>query len=183
MTLTEFMTLVLSILTVVAEVITIKIFAAKIFSKNKYSDKFLKFISNHAFKIAFAAALIAMSGSLYYSEIAGYEPCKLCWYQRILMYPQVLILGIALWKKDESVKKYILSLSFIGMFISFYHYLLQLGFVSSGSCSAIAGAVSCAKKYTLTFGYITIPMMAFSAFLLIFVLMLVAKQYGKSNKN
>ena len=183
MTLTAIVTNILSILTVLAEAIVILILKAKFFGKHKFSKKFMKLISKHALKIAFIAALIAMFGSLFYSEIAGYEPCKLCWYQRILMYPQVIILGIALWKKDNSAKNYIIPLSFIGIVIAFYHYLLQLGFVSLSSCSAIAGAVSCEKRYALTFGYITIPMMALSAFTLIFVMMLLTKQGKKSNKN
>ncbi len=175
MTLTSIITSLLSILSITAQLIIGLVIAAKIFRKNKLSERFMKLIGKNVLFISFIVALIAMSGSLFYSEIAGYEPCKLCWYQRILMYPLVIIFGIALWKKDNLVRRYAIPLSVIGIAIASYHYALQLGLVDSSSCSAISGAVSCAKTYTMNYGYITIPMMALSAFALIFALMAISK--------
>ena len=68
---------------------------------------------------------MATLGSLYFSEIRGFIPCELCWYQRILMYPLALILGISTFQNDSSAKKFVLPMAIIGWFISFYHYLLQ----------------------------------------------------------
>lgn len=140
---------------------------------------FLDFIANNAYLFAFIIALTAMSGSLFYSEIAGFTPCILCWYQRILMYPQVILLAVALWKGDRKTADYHIVLSAIGAFIAAYHYLLQIGVLPELPCSATGFSVSCAQKFVMNFGYITIPMMALAAFLLIIILMVIQKFYNK----
>lgn len=129
-------------------------------------ERIINFVGAHALGCSFLVALIATLGSLFYSEIAGYEPCKLCWFQRIFMYPQVVLLGIALWKKDPGVTRYLLALSIIGGAIAGYHYLLQIGVAPELPCSAVGYSVSCSQRFVLQFGYITIPLMAFTAFLL-----------------
>lgn len=134
---------------------------------------FRAFISRNALLFAFVVALIATSGSLFYSEIAGYEPCKLCWFQRIFMYPQVILLGLALWKKDYGIKLYGIVLSAIGAVIAGYHYLLQLGVAPALPCAAVGYSAACSQRFVLQFGYITIPMMALTAFLLIIIFLAV----------
>ena len=163
MTLTDIATNILSVLTVVGQFWLLLIILASLTRKKSISSKFLSFISNHAIMFSFIVALIAVSGSLFYSEIAGYEPCKLCWIQRIFMYPQVLILGVALWKKDKKVFNYIIPLCLLGIIFASYHYYLQLGGTPLTSCDAGA---TCARRYTFHFGYVTIPMMALTAFVL-----------------
>ncbi len=120
-------------------------------------------------------AAAATSGSLYFSDIAGWTPCKDCWYQRIFMYPQVLLLAVALWKKDRHIALYILTLSIIGMGIAIDHYAEQVeaAFAAVGApeidplIPCDNSGVSCAKtEIHFTFGYITIPMMALTAFVL-----------------
>ena len=99
-----------------------------------------EFARSHALLLAFATALIATLGSLTYSEILGYEPCKLCWIQRIFMYPQALILGLAIWGKHKGVNALLdvsLVLSVIGALVAADHYLMQLGIVPEGSCAAV----------------------------------------------
>ena len=128
---------------------------------------------------AFLVSLGATVGSLFLSEIAQFEPCKLCWFQRIFMYPQVFLLGIALWKKDLGIYTYSIALSAIGAIIAGYHYLLQIGVAPALPCSAVGYSADCSQRFILQFGYITIPLMAFSAFLLILLLNLNAK-YRKS---
>src|SRR3989338_2054283 len=124
--------------------------------------------------------LLATLGSLTYSEVLGYAPCKLCWIQRIFMYPQVLILGLALFGKHKGSRALVdtsLVLSAIGAVVALYHYLMQLGIIPEGSCAAIGYSVSCAERFVLQFGYITIPLMAFSAYLLVtFALLLKRKE-------
>lgn len=123
--------------------------------------------------IIWVQAFVATTGSLFYSEVMGYIPCELCWYQRILMYPLVIIYGLALWKKDVKMTLSGLILSGIGMFVSTYHYLLQkvpAFHEMGGSCS---GAVPCNVIYVNYFGFITIPFMAGVAFIVIFVLHLL----------
>ncbi|OGZ79497.1 MAG: hypothetical protein A2312_00255 [Candidatus Staskawiczbacteria bacterium RIFOXYB2_FULL_32_9] len=136
----------------------------------------VNFFGKYALFFAFVVVLIATLGSLFYSEVAGYEPCKLCWFQRILMYPQVIILGMAFLKKDIGVVSYSIVLSAIGVVIAGYHYLLQIGVASSSvGCSVVGYSISCAQRFVMGFGYITIPMMAFTAFLLIIVFMVTLK--------
>lgn len=118
---------------------------------------------------AWATSVVAMFGSLYFSEIRQYEPCVLCWYQRILMYPLVLILGIAVFKKDYKIAFYTLVLSGIGAGISFYHYLLQkVSFFADNAPTC--GRVPCTGQYINWLGFITIPFLALTAFIIIFTI-------------
>ena len=133
------------------------------------------FLKKNSFWFAFFFALVAMTASLFYSEIVGFEPCKLCWYQRIFMYPQVLILLLAAIKKDGNIFIYSMSLSIVGALIALDHSILQLTGSSILPCSAIGQSVSCSKVYVLEYGYITIPMMALTSFLLIIVSLLFGK--------
>ena len=141
------------------------------------------FIGKHGLLLAFVVALIATLGSLFYLEIAGYDPCKLCWFQRIFMYPQTIVLGIALWRKDANIVLYGLTLSIIGALIAFYHYVMQLGMVPSLPCSAVGYSVSCSQRFVLQLGYITIPMMALTAFLLIIIFLIFSKIQNKNYIN
>jgi len=142
-----------------------------------FSWKLPEWIRTRSLLLAFSVALIATLGSLTYSEVLGYEPCKLCWIQRIFMYPQILVLGFAVWKHKGSsaLIDTSLVLSVIGVIITLYHYLMQRGLIPEGPCAAIGYSVSCAKVFVMQFGYITIPLMALSAFLLISVLLLLPR--------
>lgn len=122
----------------------------------------------NALFLAFAAGLIATLGSLYFSEIKGYEPCSLCWYQRILMYPFTIILAIAIIKKDYEIAIYTTVLSLIGACISTYHVLIQkVPFFTDKAASC--GRIPCTGDYINWFGFITIPMLALIAFVIIFI--------------
>ena|SRR3989344_5598287 len=139
-------------------------------------DNFLsKFISQNGLLLAFIVALSSVFFSLFYSEFIGYEPCALCWYQRIFIYPQVVLLGIAMFKKDYGVIKYSISLSIIGGLLAGYHYFLQLGLISGLPCPAVGTSLSCSKLLVNQFGYITIPMMSLTAFSMIIVFLLFYK--------
>ncbi len=138
-----------------------------------------EFINDHALWLAFVVALAATSGSLFYSEIMQYEPCKLCWLQRIFMYPQVILLGMAAWKKHQVIATHSIVLSVIGGSISFYHYLGQTTNLVSLSCGVVGQTVSCSKEFVLDYGYITIPLMALTAFVAITLLMISKKVYNK----
>jgi len=158
----------LGILTIIAQIFSILLFV--LFFTKKSLPIFLK---NNVLFFAFAVALIATLGSLTYSEIIGYEPCKLCWFQRIFMYPQVILLGMALVKKDYKIASYSIFLSIIGAFIAGYHYLLQIGVAPELPCSAVGYSVSCSQRFVMQFGYISLPMMAFSAFILMALLLAI----------
>lgn len=169
----EFANLFLSILTVIGQAMVVILLGAWIFAPK---GSLVKFVGENRVVMSFIVALIAMSGSLYYSEIAGLEPCELCWFQRIAMYPLVMLLAIALIKKDEGVAKYSLGLAVPGIIIGIYHYYLQLGGVGFTSCGVVGYSINCADKFVLKFGYITIPLMAVTAFAMIIVFMLSRKK-------
>lgn len=125
-----------------------------------------------------AVALIATLGSLYFSEIKGYIPCTMCWYQRIFMYPIVLIGLIALIQKNITIAWTTASFSFIGGCISLYHYSIQkLTFLQDSAPEC--GGVSCTGQYINYFGFITIPFLAFVAFAFIFIASLVLLKQKK----
>ncbi|TFD97720.1 disulfide oxidoreductase [Jeotgalibacillus salarius] len=125
---------------------------------------------------AWAAAFTAVMGSLYFSEIRGFEPCELCWYQRIFMYPLVVILLIAIVKKDAKAALYSAILSGIGGCISIYHYSIQK-FDALSSTAPACGRVPCTGEYINLAGFITIPFLALTAFVIIFILsMMILKQ-------
>lgn len=131
--------------------------------------------------IAWAASIIAMFGSLFFSEIRQYEPCELCWYQRILMYPFTIILGIATVRKDYRISLYTMVLSAIGGLISLYHYSLQKVSFLAESAPA-CGRVPCSGQYINWFGFITIPFLALIAFIIIFICSLMIWKKSKGVK-
>lgn len=134
-------------------------------------------IENFALNLALFQSIIATAGSLYFSEIAGYTPCVLCWYQRICMYPLVILFFISLIREDRKVYYYALPLSVIGTGVAVYHNLLYYGFIQNeGLCKA---GVSCTEKFIEWFGFVTIPFLSLLAFLVIILCMLV---YMKKNK-
>lgn len=120
--------------------------------------------------LGFVVALVATTGSLYYSESAGFIPCELCWYQRILMYPLVVVLGIAALRRDKRVWTYALPLVGIGALVSTYHWLVERvpAFAESSSCSTV---VPCTAPWFEKLGFVTLAWMALSGFLLIGTLM------------
>ncbi|OZU87937.1 disulfide bond formation protein B [Virgibacillus indicus] len=117
-------------------------------------------------------SFIALAGSLFYSEVMGYVPCELCWIQRILMYPLVVIYGLAAIKKEVSMALPGLILSGIGMFVSTYHYLVQKLPALQDTGDA-CGLIPCNLTYVNYFGFITIPFLAGIAFIVIFILHLM----------
>ena len=114
--------------------------------------------------LALAVATVATAGSLYYSEVAGYPPCELCWYQRICMYPLVPVLAVGLWRRGQSAGWYALPLAVVGLGVSAYHYQLQLFDSGSTSCDPSA---PCAFQWVDALGFASIPFMASCGFLAI----------------
>ena len=116
---------------------------------------------------------VATAGSLFFSEVMGYPPCALCWYQRICMYPLVLILLPAVLSFDRAIFKFSLPLVVLGWVISVYHNLVYYGIVPE-SLSPCSQGVSCKAKFIQWVGFIDIPQLSFLAFtLLSFTLILL----------
>ena len=120
---------------------------------------------------AWLVAIAATVGSLYFSEVRMFVPCALCWWQRILMYPLVVVLGVATVRQDLTAWRTALPLSLIGLGTATYHYLLQKvpGLAPPASC---ASGVPCNMQYIDWFGFVTIPFLAGVAFLIITIAML-----------
>jgi disulfide bond formation protein DsbB len=126
-------------------------------------------LGNKAVWMAWLVALVATVGSLIYSEVIHFEPCRLCWFQRIAMYPLAIILLVGAIRRDWQVKYYGLPLSLIGLGISIYHYLIQtFPSLEGGACDP---ANPCSAKYVDLFGFVSIPFMAGAGFIVISVLL------------
>ncbi|MGD9048672.1 MAG: disulfide oxidoreductase [Anaerolineae bacterium] len=136
-------------------------------------SRFGSFWQQYGPYFAFAAALAATLGSLYYSEVAGFVPCTLCWYQRILMYPLTVITLVGILKHDDGLPEYVLPFSIIGVGVSSYHYLMQAGVV--GHSAACTVGVPCDLRWVNYFGFLTIPLLALTAFVIITVAMALTK--------
>lgn len=136
---------------------------------------------NKPLLIAWLSALIATLGSLYFSEVLHFIPCTLCWYQRIFMYPLAIILGIAFYRNDKEICRYILPVAGIGIVISGYHIILQKVpyFQQFEMCKY---GVPCSKDYLNLFGFITIPMMAFTAFAIIIICLVILIRKTKEHE-
>ncbi|OIO19659.1 MAG: hypothetical protein AUJ23_01630 [Candidatus Magasanikbacteria bacterium CG1_02_32_51] len=143
----------------------------------KGQDKIKPFFQKNGLLFAWLVALFSTLFSLYYSEIVGFEPCSLCWWQRIFIYPQAIILGMAYFKKEfKNSISYSLVLSIIGTIISLYQNYLYYGGKGLFLCSSNPVAISCTKLYVFEFGYVTIPIMALTAFLLIIFFLKIAEK-------
>ena len=126
-------------------------------------------------------SLVATLGSLYFSDIRGFYPCTLCWYQRIFMYPIVLIAGIGLFQKNSKIALTTAIFSIVGGSISLYHYGIQkLSFLQDSAPSC--GTVPCTGQYVNYLGFITIPFLALIAFLLIAITSMLMLKWQKERK-
>jgi len=123
-------------------------------------------IKSNSVYIAWFQALIATLGSLFFSEVMQLTPCVLCWYQRIMMYPLVLILTVGILLRDPRLRFYVLPLSIIGLTIAVYHNLLYYNILPESIAPCTAG-VSCTTRQIEWLGFITIPLMSLAAFTVI----------------
>jgi disulfide bond formation protein DsbB len=160
-------------LTLILQVISVILIVSLLVKKN---NLFTRWFHKNALNGAFVISLGAMMGSLIYSEALGYTPCTLCWYQRILMYPQVFLILVAMTKKfSKEIFYYIRVLSYIGGIIALYHAIIKMTGVAPIPCSAYAvSSADCVKQLVFEFGYINIPMMSFT----LFVFLVVLSYYG-----
>lgn len=128
--------------------------------------------------LAWSIALVATVGSLFFSEIMELPPCVLCWYQRIAMYPLVLIIGTGIVLHDVRLKIYALPLCLIGLAISVYHNLLYYGIIPESITPCTEG-ISCTSRQIEWLGFITIPLMALTAFVGIAICLIIYRKKEK----
>ena len=126
-------------------------------------NKYFQFLKKHSFHFGFLLSLGAILGSLTYSEIFHLVPCTFCWWQRIFMYPQAIVLATGIYLKDLKIWITAIILSSIGACFSIYHILIQSGIVGPSGACATAG-VSCAKIDFVALGWITMPIMCLVLF-------------------
>lgn len=150
-------------------ILGIFVFIASLKAKKKsIIGKISLFLGKNSVHSALIVSTIATISSLTFSEVLGFNPCKLCWLQRIFIYPQVVVLGTGIMINDTKVRIYSLVLSCIGLLIAVYHILVQF-FPNAFQCSD--ELVKCSAKQSLYYGYITIPVMSATAFAIIILLM------------
>ena len=125
--------------------------------------------------LAFAVAGTAMFGSLYFSEVQNFEPCKLCWYQRICMFSSAILLLVGALRRDRNVRWYVVPLAGIGICVSIYHYLLE--WFPELETSACSVAVPCTAVWYREFGFVTLSFSAMCGFAAILALLLLTPSH------
>jgi disulfide bond formation protein DsbB len=166
----------LPLLVLVSHIVLV-ILVAALLAHNTWGRKVKDFLGRHALWLGLFVTLVAVLGSLFYSQVKGFEPCVLCWWQRVLIYPQPLLFLIALKFKDRTVFRYVASLAALALIIGLYQSYTSLGGASVLPCTAVGGA--CSKVYVKEFGYITIPLMSATISLYVLLLAWANKLYKR----
>ena len=174
----ETISFLLPYLVLISHVVFVVLFLALIF-KDSWGRKLGELAGKYAITWAFLVSLTAVLGSLFYSEIMGFEPCVLCWWQRIFMYPLAIIFGVAIWKKVTSAFAFAIPFAFLIVLLAAYHFYVYLGGTSILPCTALGGA--CSKIYVMAFGYITIPFMSLTVALYILLFAWAGSIYEKNH--
>jgi disulfide bond formation protein DsbB len=142
------------------------------FRRDRVTASMFDEVSRLALWLAWVVALVTTLGSLYFSEVAHFTPCKLCWYQRIAMYPLAVVLLIAALRRDRKIAWYVVPVATIGALFAAYHTQLQAyPHQHSSFCSLTE---SCTVRFVWEFGFVSLPFMALSAFVFIITMTLVA---------
>jgi disulfide bond formation protein DsbB len=174
---TDQVSLFLALLALAAQVAAVTLVAAAIWHRIAPASEaaaILDAVRPVALTVAATVAVVATLGSLYFSEVADFPPCRLCWYQRICMYPLSLILVVAAARGDRHVRWYALPLAAVGAAIAIYHVAVErFPSLESGSCDPTN---PCSIIWVEKLGYLTIPTMALSGFVLIAVLLALPKE-------
>lgn len=177
----DFVNQILAVATIGGQIAIAAIVVYVVFFRKSYHI-ITDFFAKHGVLLAFIVALASTAGSLFYSEIAGFEPCDLCWYQRVFMYPLVVLLFLKLIKKEKKVID-CLVLSVTGFFISLYqNYIYYNNEGLDALCNFGGSGTSCLKRYIFEFGYVTIPLMSLTAFILVVIFLLFVKLNNQDGK-
>jgi disulfide bond formation protein DsbB len=164
-----------ALLTLLAGALAILIFVARVLH---IGDDLLELVKPAALWLAWLIAAVAMAGSLYFSEDANFVPCKLCWFQRVAMYPLALLLLIAAIRRDVGIRMYAVPLAVVGAAISTYHYVIEWRpSLSSGTCDLTA---PCTVPWFRQFGFISLPLMALCGFAAIIALLTLSRSRADS---
>lgn len=169
---------VLSVGTILMQVTILVILFNFFFLRNK-QNIILSFFKKYTFVFGFLVALGAVLLSLFYSEIVGFPPCELCWIQRIFLYPQLILFGMELYKKERSIVDFSIVFAILGSLVSIYHIYVESTGGSGIFCGdPSTGGISCSVRYIYEFGYMTMPLMALTLSLFI-ITILINYKYNK----
>jgi len=171
---------ILPYLVLISHVILAFLFVAVIFRRS-WGGVVVNFVGRSSLALSVLVTLGLVLGSLFYSEVVGYEACVLCWWQRVLLYPQLLLFIVAWWKKDAGIFVYTVGLTAIASVIALYQSYANWGGASLLPCTAEGGA--CSKVYVMEFGYITIPAMALTAILYLLLITWINRIYRKNENS
>ena len=147
-------------------------------SKSSFSVRFRLMSHNRYLYLAWALSLVATMGSLFLSYFMKLPPCDLCWYQRIFMFPLVMILWVGFSKEDQNIHLYSLPLIIVGLLIAIYHNLLYYKLITPSITPCTSG-VSCTERQLDLFGFLSIPLMSLIGFLVLLTLILLHKSNSK----
>lgn len=150
--------------------------------RKSWGRKTAAFLNRRALLLGFLMSIAAVAGSLFYSEVIGFEACVLCWWQRVFLYPQAVLFGVAIWRKgDRSVFAYSTPMVVLAGILALYQSWVYWGGASLLPCTAAEG--SCSKIYVKEFGYITIPVMSLTVVLYFLLLAWVNRIHRNENRN
>src|SRR3989338_2587572 len=175
---TEALNLWLAVVTVALQGATVGLFVLYFLRTRPVLSGIVGILRTWGFRVALTVSIAASALTLFYSEVIGFPPCPLCWWQRVFLYPQVVIFALALFRGQKSIAEYSIILSLIGFGIAIYHHALQILPAGSLPCPA-EGEVSCAQRFVFDFDYITLPLMAATVFAFLIALMLFAREKDK----
>lgn len=163
----------------ISHVLLAVLFLAVIFRRT-WGAGVVSYVGRYSLIIGLIIAISAVVGSLFYSEIVGFPPCVLCWWQRVFIYPQAVLFAVALWRGERSVFAYSVVLAVLAGVIALYHSYVYWGGASLLPCTAEGG--SCDRIYVMELGYITIPAMSLTVALYLLLLAWINRVYS-SNVN
>lgn len=160
--------------TIGMQVLSVLLLALFYFRNKAWAGKFVSFVTERGLLLSLLIVIAGTVLSLIYSEYFGIVPCGLCWLQRVFLYPQLVLFVLAVWWRDHRIADYSIALSFIGGAVALYHHFIQMGGNSVLPCPA-SGVGDCAKRFLFEFDYITFPLVAFSSFTLLIIIMLFVR--------
>lgn len=176
---TDLITPIFSFLTLVSHIVFVFCIFAFIYRKS-WGHSLIKFVHKYALWLGFGVSMVAIVGSLLYSNLIGFEPCTLCWWQRIFIYPQAVLFLIAIIKKDRGIFDYALPMSIAAFVLSLYQSYSNFSGTSILPCTAAGG--ECSRLYVIEYGYITIPLMSLTLVTyLLFIKLCAYKHEDHSN--
>jgi disulfide bond formation protein DsbB len=162
---------IFSILVILGQLFIVVSLGIFVFGRGKVLPRWMQFFGKRAVLLSFLTVLFGMVSSLFYSRVIGFPPCDMCIWQRWLLYPQIIFFAYALWKNNFKATFLAGMFSVFGLGVASFQYYGQMFNPNSMPCAIDTTVSACAFTPFVAFGYITIPMMSFTAFVLLLTLL------------